>query len=216
MSGILAVWNDFPAGLDAFYERWYMGEHLLERVAVPGFRWGRRYEAIAADRRYLTFYEVDGPEVLDSPAYIERLENPTPATMEVMGQWTGMIRALCTVESRAGRHDGAFALSCRLAPGAHGAPDAKALYERWAHMPGLCRVQVWRSVTGEPSQTVEARRRGVPDETVGRALVVEVAREDDLRAIAADIANGAVGGEAALDGAVTGLYRLLCTHRAGE
>ena len=47
MAGILAVWNDCaPEGL-AHFERWYNREHLQERVAVPGFRRGRRYEAVA-------------------------------------------------------------------------------------------------------------------------------------------------------------------------
>ena len=32
------------------------------------------------DRRFFAFYEVDSPAVLNSPAYLERLENPTPWT----------------------------------------------------------------------------------------------------------------------------------------
>jgi len=48
MAGILAIWNDCaPEGYDHF-ERWYIREHLQERVGVPGFRFGRRYEAVSA------------------------------------------------------------------------------------------------------------------------------------------------------------------------
>ena len=70
MPGILAIWNDIePEGYEHF-ERWYNREHLQERVGVPGFRFGRRYEAVSGgDRRFFAFYEVDSPAVLTSPAY---------------------------------------------------------------------------------------------------------------------------------------------------
>ena len=46
--GILAAWNDCaPEGL-AEYEHWY-AHHLAERVGVPGFREGRRYEAVPGE-----------------------------------------------------------------------------------------------------------------------------------------------------------------------
>jgi len=81
MTGILAVWNDCAAeGLEHF-ERWYNREHLKERVGVPGFRFGRRYEAVAGgDRRFFAFYEVESAAVLNARPYLERLENPTPWT----------------------------------------------------------------------------------------------------------------------------------------
>ena len=35
--GILAVRNNCDAAIAAEYERWYVGEHLPERVSVDGF-----------------------------------------------------------------------------------------------------------------------------------------------------------------------------------
>jgi hypothetical protein len=35
--GILAIFNDCRAGREAEFEAWFQGEHLLERLAVPGF-----------------------------------------------------------------------------------------------------------------------------------------------------------------------------------
>jgi hypothetical protein len=46
--GILAIFNDVRAGREAEFEAWFQGEHLQERLAVPGFLFGRRHEAIAA------------------------------------------------------------------------------------------------------------------------------------------------------------------------
>jgi len=35
------------ASREAEFEAWFQGEHLQERLAVPGFLFGRRYAAIA-------------------------------------------------------------------------------------------------------------------------------------------------------------------------
>lgn len=77
MSGILGIWNDCAEGRESAYEEWYQSEHLIERLNVPGFQIGRRYEAIEAVRRFLTTYEVEHPNVLTSADYRQRLENPT-------------------------------------------------------------------------------------------------------------------------------------------
>lgn len=40
--GILAIWNDVAPGRDADFNEWFQSEHLAERLAVPGFLFGRR------------------------------------------------------------------------------------------------------------------------------------------------------------------------------
>ncbi len=56
-------WND-----------WYDRVHVPEIVTCPGFRWAARYVGEAADgsRRYLTIYEIDGPEALESEEFSKR------------------------------------------------------------------------------------------------------------------------------------------------
>ena len=49
--GILAIFNDCRAGREAEFEAWFQGEHLLERLSVPGFLFGRRHKAISGARR---------------------------------------------------------------------------------------------------------------------------------------------------------------------
>ncbi len=43
--GILAIWNDVREGHEAEFNHWFQSEHLLERLAVPGFLFGRRHRA---------------------------------------------------------------------------------------------------------------------------------------------------------------------------
>ena len=53
--GILAIFNDCRAGREAEFEAWFQGEHLLERLAVPGFLFGRRHQAISGACRLFQF-----------------------------------------------------------------------------------------------------------------------------------------------------------------
>ena len=123
--GILSIWNDMDAEHEDFYERWYMTEHFPERLGVPGFRRGRRYEAVEADRRYFTFYELDSPDVLFSNAYLARLAAPTAWTQRIMTVWKDMVRTVCERVERAGH-----AFDNHDAPQFHDEGAARALLQQ--------------------------------------------------------------------------------------
>ena len=53
--GILAIFNDCRRGHEAEFEGWFQGEHLIERLGVPGFLFGRRHQAISGDTGYFNF-----------------------------------------------------------------------------------------------------------------------------------------------------------------
>ena len=78
--GLLMVWADVPAVKEAEFNRWYNEEHLAERLAIPGFLNGARYEAVKGGPKHLAVYELDSVGVLDSPAYKKVADNPTPWT----------------------------------------------------------------------------------------------------------------------------------------
>src|SRR4029453_4713191 len=82
--GILAIFNNVAPGREAEFEEWFQHEHLQERLRVPGFVRGRRYEAVRGDRRYFNFYVTRSADVLNSADYRMRLNNPTPMTRLVM------------------------------------------------------------------------------------------------------------------------------------
>src|SRR4029077_11957096 len=114
-AGILAIWNNIAAGREADFETWFQTEHLEERLAVPGFRFGRRHEAISGDRRYFIFYEIDAPEVLTSTAYLDRVNNPTSQTKQMMSDvFTNMTRTVCRRIAQRGALRGAFAVTARF------------------------------------------------------------------------------------------------------
>ena len=212
MAGILSVFNDIaPEGYDHF-ERWYNREHLQERVNVPGFRFGRRYELLSGgDRRFMAFYEVDSPDVLSSPAYVQRLENPTAWTRESMKYFRRMLRTVCDLRAAAGDLVGSHAVVLRADEKISPAPDAGGLAEKLAGEPGVARVQLWTAAARQtPSDTAEMKARG-PDQLVAGALVVECVRRADADRVAATLAKlpAALGmsGNTAL-----GVYGLLCAY----
>jgi len=209
-AGILAIWNDIaPEGLE-HYERWFTREHLQERVGVPGFRCGRRYEAVTGgDRRFFAFYEVDAPAVLVSAAYVERLENPTPWTRETMRSWRNMVRTVCDLRCQAGDLVGSHAVVLRADGAMAPTPAAAGLVGDLARQDGVARVQLWTAAAGQTPETAEMRSRGKQDRLTAGALVIECVRRSDAERLAQSLAAppAALG----ISGpSVLGIYALLC------
>jgi hypothetical protein len=113
--GILAIFNDCSAGREAEFEAWFQGEHLQERLAVPGFLFGRRHKSISGAPGYFNFYLVETPDVLTSKPYLERLDNPTPMTRTIMSEvFVNMNRTVCRRTVRRGSFRGAFTVLARF------------------------------------------------------------------------------------------------------
>ena len=79
-TGLLMVWCDVPAAKEDDFNRWYNEEHLAERLAIPGFLSGARYEAVKGGPKHLAYYELESAEVLLTPAYKKVQANPTAWT----------------------------------------------------------------------------------------------------------------------------------------
>jgi hypothetical protein len=65
-TGLLMVWADVPADKEEEFNHWYNEEHLAERLSVPGFLSGARYEAVKGGPKHLACYELDTVAVLES------------------------------------------------------------------------------------------------------------------------------------------------------
>ena len=79
-TGLLMVWADVPANKEDEFNRWYNEEHLPERMAIPGFLSGARYEALKGGPKHLAYYELESAAVLETPAYKKVQANPTEWT----------------------------------------------------------------------------------------------------------------------------------------
>jgi hypothetical protein len=83
--GLLAIWSTIAADSETDYMHWLSREHVFERVNVPGFVSGRVLKRRnSRPSEYMILYELDNAEVMSSPGYLERLNNPTPWTQRIM------------------------------------------------------------------------------------------------------------------------------------
>lgn len=88
---MLAIWYGVAPEVADDFDAWMTREHMPERLAVPGFRHGRRYRELHRDR-YLTLYDLDDVDVLTSPAYRDRAADPTPWTERMLPQFRDLVR----------------------------------------------------------------------------------------------------------------------------
>jgi hypothetical protein len=91
--GALLAWFEVNPAARAEHDRWYLHEHMPERIGVPGFLRARRY---GQGRKLFVIYETEDLDVLTSPAYIARLNAPTDATQRLARTALNSIRIAAT------------------------------------------------------------------------------------------------------------------------
>ena len=195
--GVLAIWNGVKPGWDEAFLAWHVGEHIPERVGVPGFLRARRYAAPTATPPYFNFYETETPETLSSAPYTARLMAPTPWTTETVAQFTDTSRTACDVVATHGLGTGAFIATIQFTL-ADPAPLTAAVTQAAAAMlktPGLCGLHLLkgREPAANALVTEEMRLRGKPDETVAWLLLIEAATAEGVAGPFSDATLQALG-----------------------
>ncbi len=207
--GILAIFNDCSAGREAEFEAWFQGEHLQERLAVPGFLFGRRHKSLSGAPGYFNFYLVETPDVLTSKPYLERLDNPTPMTRTIMSEvFVNMNRTVCRRTVRRGSFRGAFAVLARF----NQKPDEAMLsgvLEKLTAGTAVAGGEIWIALdaAGMPISMEEKLRGG--DEKIAGALMIDTLYQDDAEAVGARLAKQ-------FPQADIGVFRVLCEIGRGD
>jgi hypothetical protein len=206
--GILAIWTDIAPELEAEFNEWHCREHLPERLAVPGFRRARRYQALAGAPRHFVWYELDAVEILASPAYLERLDNPTEWTSRMMPGFRNTTRATFRA-TRFGDATGGLMLTLRSGEQGQNPPEP-ALLRRLGGEPGVLRVQLWQPAALAAPPSREAALRGSADRGAEWAVTVEAAAEETLDAAAQRLRGALPGADR------VALYRFGCGMEAPD
>jgi hypothetical protein len=206
LPGILAIFNNAAPGREAEFEEWFQHEHLEERLAVPGFVLGRRYEAVSGQQRYFNFYLTQSTDVLKSAAYIERLNHPTPMTHKIMSEiFKDMIRTVCHRTLRLGALRGAAAVALRFTEKID--PNAlRAALEALVLDKAVACGEIWTAVDARTLPVSEEERLRGGDRKIAACLYIET-----LRLAEADKIAGALSEK--FPAAAAGVYRLLCEIR---
>jgi hypothetical protein len=135
-SAAVLIWNDVaPEGRAQFYE-WHDKEHIPERLALPGFRRGRRLRKAGHTPEWLTIYEADDLSALVSQEYLARLNSPTPGTTANLKHFKNTSRAVCRVAHSVGSSTGGYLLAMRVTADSQRS-DAMCRYLRESAFPRL-------------------------------------------------------------------------------
>jgi hypothetical protein len=201
--GILSIFNDARAGREAEFDAWFQSEHLLERLAVPGFLFGRRHQAISGSAGYFNYYLVESPAVLTSETYLERLDNPTPMTKKIMSEvFLNMNRTVCHRTLRRGGFRGAYAVTARF----NEVPDVGTLTRLSDDLlrdTNIASCEIWTAVdpAGQPISQEEKLRGG--DKKIKGCLMVDTLRQGDAEKLGQRLTED-------FSGAEVGVFRVLC------
>ncbi len=216
--GLLVIWTDVAAPDRADFDEWYNREHLPDRISLPGFRTGRRWQAVRGAPEFLATYETASIEAMREPEYRRRLDHPTPWTQRVMPHFRNTLRGLCEITVRAGAGAGGCVATVRLGPDASQRQPLRAwLAERGladaagqAGVVSACLAEAL-AATGPAAPSAEQKLRATPDRVVEWAILIEGTTADAVEHAAQGLLASAAKalGSAPLR-AETGVYRFLC------
>ncbi len=92
--GFLLVTMEPPATLEEEFNDWYDTEHLPERERIPGFESARRFVCVSGWPRYVAFYDLAHPSVVDEAPYRAISgANFTPWSKRILTRVRGLYRA---------------------------------------------------------------------------------------------------------------------------
>lgn len=175
----LAIWHDIAPDAHEDYIEWHTREHMPERLSIPGFTTGKRLHNPGLSRHVFgTIYAGETVEVFRSPAYLERLNNPTPWTAAVAPSFRNFLRVACDRLASRGRGDGGSMATLRFDFTGEGRAErlraaADTLAERIAVLPGVAGVHLGAAraeVSATPTR--ETALRGVMAEQGFDAVIL--------------------------------------------
>ncbi len=209
----LAMWWDIAPEVRADFEHWHAHEHFPERLAIPGFLRASRWRSADGGDGNFVLYELADHAVLRSPAYLARLNAPTPWSTRLMPHHRHMVRSQCHVlESRGGvtaRH----ALTVRLVPATGREAELRAALRRLSESaplrPGIAGLHLLRHEVPPIAPTAEQRLRGLADTAADWVLVASGYDRAALAELgAAELDDPALVAMGAIAGCVRGHFEL--------
>jgi len=99
-SAVLVNWGGIVESKEAEYNSWHSKEHMPERIALPGFLRGCRAIGIPEtnlNHKYFMMYEAERKDVFVSRKYLERLNNPSKWTKNILSNYISPSRTICSV-----------------------------------------------------------------------------------------------------------------------
>jgi hypothetical protein len=170
---------------------WYAREHLPERLSIPGFLRARRCVRGPGSLSNFMIYELSDTSVLTSPEYLERLNNPTTWTKQIMAKARSGNRTLCKVVASQGLGIGAYLMTVRVdvldGPGSELSTWMAGSLTSIGEQPGITGAHLLHrdtSVVRPDSNERQARQHAGDDGSSDLVLLIEGYDPDAVAAVA--------------------------------
>ena len=209
----LIMWWRIDAVVRAEFEDWHTHEHFRERLAIPGFLRASRWRSADDGEGIFVMYELADHAVLSSPAYLTRLNAPSPWSTKMMPLHRHMVRSQCRVVASVGGGIARGVLTLRLSPRADATGRMRAFLVEQARTiaarAGTTAAHLLHTESPDIALTTEQRIRGGRDPS---ADWIFLAGGYDLAALqalrAGELSDEALSRQGAEDGIQAGLYIL--------
>lgn len=145
-AGLFYVYTE-PGSVDeAEFHDWYDHEHGPARLTVPGFRSARRYRALDGQKpTWLALYDLNSPEVIDSPAYKALGAQASDRDKSVAAGLAALDRRVYEQISSDGAGPGPVIVVRAMSVPASAEEDLATWYAE-EHIPMLLKVPGWRRI----------------------------------------------------------------------
>lgn len=210
---VMINWSDVAPEHRAAYYEWHSREHMVGRVAIPGFQRGRRYIAAHARRDFLVMYEVSDLSVLTGAAYLAKANAPSALTQRTTPFVKNSVRGLSRVKASFGIGTGGFALTLRFDPAGDGADEL----DRYLAQEALPRAVERPDVVGahllvadkSASTIVPVERQGRPTVVPNWIVLIEGVSLEAVNHVSdAELADRALSGHGCASGVERDSYSL--------
>ena len=155
-------WKIEREHLTEFHE-WHSKEHLPERMSIPGFRRGSRWQRNGSNE-FFVVYELESYEILTSDGYLERLNDPTPWSTKMMPLHLDMVRSQCRIVSSHGGGIATYMSAIKLSPAPEQSTrleiELQSILAGLLLQPGITGAHLLRTETPTAAPTKEQQIRG--------------------------------------------------------
>ena len=114
LPGMLFVWTSADPEHERDFNRWYDREHVEERVRIPGFVSGTRYQSVRGPRKYLGLYRTVSLGAFQTPDYFKAFGHQTPWSLTNLQRMVDPMRRVCAIEAETGMGTGAWLAVLRM------------------------------------------------------------------------------------------------------
>ncbi len=183
-SAVLVNWGGIVEEKDIEYNEWHSKQHMPERISLPGFLRGLRAVGIPGtniNHKYFMMYEAERKEVFTSKKYLERLNNPTKWTKEILSHYLSPSRTICSVISSKSIGVGGYFSTIRFLgeniPNNQNVENLKPFLPKILKLNGITGMHIILGDSSYGQMNTEEKKyrssQGLNDQIVSQAVIIE-------------------------------------------